>query len=103
MAQGDAGRAALLEWVNSPEVSARVGSEKLVKSLDELGDGRALLRVMHDVAPDVFPDQDAVYMRCLLNGLVSHSRNHSGPRVQVTKIDSEKQCVFLNKIDSEKH
>mmetsp|Transcript_38137 Transcript_38137/g.70576 ORF Transcript_38137/g.70576 Transcript_38137/m.70576 type:complete len:101 (+) Transcript_38137:25-327(+) len=61
------------------------------------------MTVMHDVAPIVFPDQDAVYMRCLLNGLVSHSRNHSGPRVQVTKIDSEKQCVFLNKIDSEKH
>mmetsp|Transcript_147360 Transcript_147360/g.260490 ORF Transcript_147360/g.260490 Transcript_147360/m.260490 type:complete len:626 (-) Transcript_147360:56-1933(-) len=93
MAQGDAGRAALLEWVNSPEVSARVGSEKLVKSLDELGDGRALLRVMHDVAPDVFPDQDAVYMRCLLNGLVSHSRNHPGPRVQVARNLLERACL----------
>ena len=72
---GEVDQEALLEWVNSLEV---VG--ELIQTLDELANGKILLRVMHDINPDTFPDK-ASYgseLKVLLNGLLEHFKGRQG-------------------------
>lgn len=62
---------ALLAWFNLLD-----GSQ--VESLSELSDGRLLLSVMHDVAPNDFVDPGGVHVGMLLEGLVKHLQDSSG-------------------------
>ncbi|CAE7454839.1 unnamed protein product [Symbiodinium natans] len=71
---GEVDSAALLEWVNSLAV---VG--EFIQTLDELADGKALLRVMHDLNPDMFPESGSgSELRVLLHGLLEHFRGRQG-------------------------
>jgi len=69
---------ALLEWVDSLEVPGVRG----VQSVEDLRDGGLLLRVMHDVAPDIFASPDsgsvALDMHQLLEGLREHFHHRPG-------------------------
>ena len=72
---GEVEQEALLEWINSLEV---VG--ELIQSLDELSNGKILLRVMNDVNPETFPERPSQgsELKVLLRGLVEHFRGRQG-------------------------
>ncbi|OLP98221.1 Proline/betaine transporter [Symbiodinium microadriaticum] len=65
--------AALLEWINSLAV---VG--EFVQSLDELANGKILLRVMRDVNPEAFSEHSGSELKALLRGLVEHFKGRQG-------------------------
>ncbi|CAK0883187.1 unnamed protein product, partial [Prorocentrum cordatum] len=68
----------LLEWVNSLDWVVDDGAS----GVEELGDGRLLLRVMHDASPDIFPSLEgcATPLHDLLSGLLDHFRARHGGR-----------------------
>ena len=70
---GEVDAAALLEWINSLAV---VG--EFVQSLDELANGKILLRVMRDVNPEAFSEHSGSELKALLRGLVEHFKGRQG-------------------------
>jgi len=58
-----------------------------VGSLEDLADGSLLLAVMHNVCPDLFPQQDAEPFRCLLEGLMLHFQDRQGEKVAANLLD----------------